>query len=66
MTRAQHSRIELRGFRSFGNFQQFLDLAFSVSTLWGGNSQGKTSFVETLAFLVTSQIVNRRVGVDGP
>lgn len=61
MTRAQLSRIELQGFRSFGNVRQFLDLAFSVSTLWGGNSQGKTSFVEALEFLFTGQIARREL-----
>jgi hypothetical protein len=61
VTRAQLSRIELQGFRSFGNVRQFLDLAFSVSTLWGGNSQGKTSFVEALEFLFTGQIARREL-----
>jgi recombinational DNA repair ATPase RecF len=61
VTRSQLGRIELQGFRSFGNVQQFLDLASSVSTLWGGNSQGKTSFVEALEFLFTGQIARREL-----
>jgi len=61
MTRPQLSRIELQGFRSFGNARQFIDLAYSVSALWGGNSQGKTSFVEALEFLFTGQIARREL-----
>jgi len=61
MTRAQLSRIELQGFRSFGNVRQFLEPAISVSALRGGNSQGKTSFVEALEFLFTGQIARREL-----
>ena len=55
------SRIELQGFRSFGQVRQTIDLPESVSVFWGGNSQGKTSLVEALEFLLTGQIVRREM-----
>ncbi len=59
MTKSRLTRIELQGFRSFGQARQILDLPDSVAVLWGGNSQGKTSFAEALEFLLTGQIVRR-------
>jgi hypothetical protein len=56
---ARITRIELQGFRSFGQARQTLDLPEGIAVLWGGNSQGKTSFVEALEFLLTGQIVRR-------
>lgn len=61
MTPARITRIELQGFRSFGQARQILDLPDSVAVLWGGNSQGKTSFAEALEFLLTGQIVRRDI-----
>jgi hypothetical protein len=59
MAQSRITRIELQGFRSFGQTRQILDLPDSVAVLWGGNSQGKTSFAEALEFLLTGQIVRR-------
>src|SRR5580704_17740467 len=61
MTRSRITRIELQGFRSFGQARQILDLPDSVAVLWGGNSQGKTSFAEALEFLLTGQIARREL-----
>jgi hypothetical protein len=61
MALARITRIELQGFRSFGQARQILDLPESVAVLWGGNSQGKTSFAEALEFLLTGQIVRRDI-----
>ena len=58
MNKPRLNKIELQGFRSFGNVRQSINLAPSVSTFWGGNSQGKTSFVEALEFLFTGQLGN--------
>ena len=58
---ARLSKIELQGFRSFGRGRQTIDLPNSVAVFWGGNSQGKTSFVEALEFLLTGQIVRREM-----
>lgn len=59
MFQVRITRIELQGFRSFGQARQILELPDSVAVLWGGNSQGKTSFAEALEFLLTGQIVRR-------
>ena len=61
MTNARITRIELQGFRSFGQARQILDLPDLSAVLWGGNSQGKTSFAEALEFLLTGQIVRREL-----
>jgi recombinational DNA repair ATPase RecF len=61
MTKPRITRIELQGFRSFGQSRQILDLPDSVAALWGGNSQGKTSFAEALEFLLTGQIARREL-----
>jgi DNA repair exonuclease SbcCD ATPase subunit len=61
MTKPYITRIELQGFRSFGQARQILDLPVSVAALWGGNSQGKTSFAEALEFLLTGQIARREL-----
>jgi hypothetical protein len=61
MMQPQISRIELQGFRSFGKTRQIFDPSPTVSVLWGGNSQGKTSFAEALEFLLTGQIARREL-----
>ena len=58
---ARISKIELQGFRSFGQARQTINLPDSVAVFWGGNSQGKTSLVEALEFLLTGQIVRREM-----
>lgn len=59
--RPQLSRIEIQGFRSFGQSWQTIDLPGSVAAFWGGNSQGKTSLAEALEFLLTGQIARREL-----
>jgi hypothetical protein len=59
MINARITKIEVQGFRSFGQARQVIHLPESIAVLWGGNSQGKTSFVEALEFLLTGQIVRR-------
>lgn len=61
MTRPRVKKIEIQGFRSFGKLRQSCDLPDTVSVLWGGNSQGKTSFAEALEFLFTGQIARREL-----
>ncbi len=61
MNKPRLNKIELQGFRSFGSARQSIELAPSISTFWGGNSQGKTSFVEALEFLFTGQIARREL-----
>lgn len=58
---ARLTRIELQGFRSFGQVRQTIDVPDSVAVFWGGNSQGKTSLVEALEFLLIGQIVRREM-----
>lgn len=53
--------IEVKGFRSFGNESQSLDLSEKVNFIWAGNSQGKTSFAEALEFLLTGSISRREL-----
>jgi recombinational DNA repair ATPase RecF len=54
-------KIEIQGFRSFGSVRQTIDLPDTVTALWGGNSQGKTSFAEAMEFLITGQIARREL-----
>lgn len=61
MGKARLNRIEVQGFRSFGKLRQALDLPDTVSVLWGGNSQGKSSFAEAVEFLFTGQIARREL-----
>lgn len=58
---ARFSKIELQGFRSFGHARQTIELPDSLAIFWGGNSQGKTSLVEALEFLLTGQIIRREM-----
>jgi hypothetical protein len=53
--------IDVKGFRSFGNETQTLDLSEKVNFIWAGNSQGKTSFTEALEFLLTGSISRREL-----
>jgi RecF/RecN/SMC N terminal domain len=54
-------RIDVQGFRSFGTGRQSFALSDTVTALWGGNSQGKTSLAEALEFLLTGQIARREL-----
>jgi chromosome segregation ATPase len=49
-------KIEIQGFRSFGSVRQTIHLPDTVTALWGGNSQGKTSFAEAMEFLMREPI----------
>jgi len=52
----QH-RNDVQGFRSFGTSPQSVTLPDTVTALWGGNSQGKTSLAEAL-----ERVQRRRLG----
>ena len=51
--------IVLRGFRSFGQEEQRLDLSEKINFIWAGNSQGKTSFAEAMEFLLLGKTSRR-------
>lgn len=61
MTKPWLESIAIQGFRSFGQARQEFNLPPSAGVFWGGNSQGKTSFVEALEFLLTGQIARREL-----
>jgi PAS domain-containing protein len=52
-------RISVQGFRAFGLETQWLDLSPSLTIVYAGNSQGKTSLAEALEFLFTGTISRR-------
>jgi AAA domain len=52
-------KIEIQGFRSFGQESQTLAFPSLLAAVWGPNSQGKTSLAEAFEFLLTGQIVRR-------
>jgi len=54
-------KLEVQGFRSFGTGRQSFDVSDTVTVLWGGNSQGKSSLAEALEFLFTGEIVRREL-----
>ena len=54
-------KLEVQGFRSFGTGRQSFDVSETVTVLWGGNSQGKSSLAEALEFLFTGEIVRREL-----
>ncbi len=54
-------KLDVQGFRSFGTGRQSFDVAETVTVLWGGNSQGKSSLAEALEFLFTGEIVRREL-----
>jgi AAA domain-containing protein len=51
--------IEAHGFRAFGNEGARLELDSNLAIICGPNSQGKTSLVEALEFLLTGGTVRR-------
>lgn len=54
-------KIDVQGFRGFGTSPQSITMPNTVTALWGGNSQGKTSLAEALEFLLTGQIARREL-----
>ena len=50
--------LEITGFRSFSVTQR-LEFTNSLSLIWGGNSQGKTSIAEAVEFLLTGHTVRQ-------
>jgi hypothetical protein len=54
-------KLDLQGFRSFGTGRQTFNLSPTVTVVWGGNSQGKTSLAEGLEFLFTGQVARREL-----
>jgi hypothetical protein len=54
-------KIDVQGFRAFGTSRQTISLPDTVTVLWGGNSQGKTSLAEALEFLLTGEIARREL-----
>jgi RecF/RecN/SMC N terminal domain len=55
------NKLEIQGFRSFGNVRQSPELPDSIAVFWGGNSQGKTSLAEAIEFLFSGQITRREL-----
>lgn len=53
--------ITVNGFRSFGKNPQALEFKSLIATVWGPNSQGKTSLAEAFEFLLTGRIVRREL-----
>lgn len=54
-------KIEIQGFRAFGQKAQTIVLSPTVSVIWGPNSQGKTSLAEAFEFLLTGHTVRREL-----
>jgi DNA repair exonuclease SbcCD ATPase subunit len=52
-------RLEIQGFRAFGQTAQLLEFHSPIICISGRNSQGKTSLAEAFEFLFTGQIVRR-------
>jgi predicted ATP-dependent endonuclease of OLD family len=55
------NKVEVQGFRSFGNARQTPSLPDTIAVFWGGNSQGKTSLAEAIEFLFSGQIARREL-----
>ncbi|MDE0344480.1 MAG: ATP-binding protein, partial [Boseongicola sp.] len=61
MTTPKINKIEIQGFRAFGQKGQTLAFGSSLAAIWAPNSQGKTSLAEAFEFLLTGQIVRRQL-----
>lgn len=61
MAKARLKRIEIVGFRSFGQSAQSFEPPETLAVVWGSNSQGKTSLAEAVEFLFSGQIVRREL-----
>jgi recombinational DNA repair ATPase RecF len=59
------TKIEIQGFRAFGQATQTLEFRSAIAVVWGPNSQGKTSFAEAFEFLLTGQICRRELMASG-
>ena len=61
MTSPKINKIEIQGFRAFGRKGQTLAFGSLLAAVWAPNSQGKTSLAEAFEFLLTGQIVRRKL-----
>lgn len=59
MTSPRIRKLEIQGFRAFGQQKQTLELTAPIAAVWGPNRQGKTSLAEAFEFLLTGQVVRR-------
>lgn len=55
------NRLEIQGFRAFGQKAQALVFPSALTAVWGPNSQGKTSLAEAVEFLLTGHTVRREL-----
>jgi hypothetical protein len=65
MSPCRISKLEIQGFRSFGQDAQTLEFSSPLAAIWGPNSQGKTSLAEAVEFLLTGEIVRRALMASG-
>ena len=61
MASSKINKIEIQGFRAFGRKRQTLSFGSLLAAVWAPNSQGKTSLAEAFEFLLTGQIVRRKL-----
>ena len=61
MTNPKIEKIEIQGFRAFGQEPQTLAFRSLLAAVWARNSQGKTSLAEAFEFLLTGRIVRREL-----
>ena len=64
MTRPKIRKIEIQGFRAFGQKERTLAFGSLLAAIWAPNSQGKTSLAEAFEFLLTGQIVRRQLSAS--
>ncbi|MGN6285525.1 MAG: AAA family ATPase [Afipia sp.] len=65
MTLCKINKLEIQGFRAFGKNAQTLEFPSLLASVWGPNSQGKTSLAEAVEFLLTGEIVRRALMASG-
>ncbi|MBZ9944498.1 AAA family ATPase [Mesorhizobium sp. BR1-1-13] len=65
MTLCKINKLEIQGFRAFGRTAQTLEFPSLLASVWGPNSQGKTSLAEAVEFLLTGEIVRRALMASG-
>lgn len=58
--------VEIRGFKSFANGAQELELSPALTVIHGENSQGKTSLAEAFEFLFSGTISRRMLSGGSP
>lgn len=61
MNNPRINKIEIQGFRSFGQKAQTLVFGSPIAAVWAPNSQGKTNLAEAFEFLLTGEIVRRQL-----